>query len=90
MFEPVHGSAPDIAGRGVANPIGQIWTAAMMLDHLGEEEAARAIVDAIEAHVEDGSVVTRDLGGEATTAAVAAALVDRVGSSVPVADTGSR
>ena len=81
MFEPVHGSAPDIAGQGIANPIGQTWTAAMMLDHLGETEAARQIVAAIEAHVADGTVVTRDLGGDATTDAVAAALVDRVGQA---------
>ncbi len=81
MFEPVHGSAPDIAGQGIANPIGQTWTAAMMLDHLGETEAARQIVAAIEAHVLDGTVVTRDLGGDATTGAVAAALVDRVGQA---------
>lgn len=78
MFEPVHGSAPDIAGKGVANPIGQTWTAAMMLDHLGEQEAARAIVGAIEAHVVEGTLLTQDLGGDATTDAVAKALVDRV------------
>ena len=48
MFEPVHGSAPDIAGRGIANPIGQIWSGAMMLEHLGHEDAARAIEGAIE------------------------------------------
>ena len=48
MFEPVHGSAPDIAGKGIANPIGQIWSGAMMLDHLGHPDAAQAIVDAIE------------------------------------------
>ncbi len=49
LFEPVHGSAPDIAGKGVANPIGQIWSGAMMLEHLGEVDAARAVVKAIEA-----------------------------------------
>src|SRR5260370_36552785 len=49
MFEPVHGSAPDIFGRNIANPIGQIWSGAMMLDHLGNPDAARAIVAAIEA-----------------------------------------
>ena len=48
MFEPVHGSAPDIAGQGIANPIGQIWSGAMMLEHLGETEAAAAIIKAIE------------------------------------------
>ncbi|MDG2033814.1 MAG: tartrate dehydrogenase [Rhodospirillales bacterium] len=67
MFEPVHGSAPDIAGRGIANPIGQIWSGAMMLDHLGEPAAAAAIVDAIEIVLEDGTCRTRDMGGQATT-----------------------
>jgi tartrate dehydrogenase/decarboxylase/D-malate dehydrogenase len=67
MFEPVHGSAPDIAGRGVANPIGQIWSGAMMLDHLGEREAARAIVAAIEKVLEESGVKTPDMGGNAGT-----------------------
>jgi tartrate dehydrogenase/decarboxylase/D-malate dehydrogenase len=74
MFEPVHGSAPDIAGKGLANPIAQIWTGAMMLEHLGEAEAARAIVAAIERVVKDGKVLTRDLGGTASTAAVGEAV----------------
>ena len=68
MFEPVHGSAPDIAGRGIANPIGQIWSGAMMLDHLGESGAARAIEGAIESVLADGKHRTPDLGGAATTA----------------------
>ncbi len=67
MFEPVHGSAPDIAGRGIANPIGQIWSGAMMLDHLGEPEAAAAIVKAIEKVVADKSLLTPDMGGKANT-----------------------
>ena len=67
LFEPVHGSAPDIAGKGVANPIGQIWAGAMMLDHLGEPDAARAIVTAIEAALSDAACRTADLGGTATT-----------------------
>ena len=67
MFEPVHGSAPDIAGRGIANPIGQIWSGAMMLDHLGEAEAAATVVRAIETVLEAGAVQTPDLGGTATT-----------------------
>jgi len=78
MFEPVHGSAPDIAGQGVANPIAQVWTAAMMLEHLEEGEAAAALVGAIEAQLAEGTVVTRDLGGDAMTAAVVEALVRRV------------
>ena len=67
MFEPVHGSAPDIAGRGIANPIGQIWSGAMMLDHLGHPDAARAIVKAIETVIAEGKTLTRDLGGNAPT-----------------------
>ena len=67
MFEPVHGSAPDIAGKAIANPIAQIWTGAMMLDHLGHADAGRAVVAAIERVVEEGKVLTRDLGGTAST-----------------------
>jgi tartrate dehydrogenase/decarboxylase/D-malate dehydrogenase len=67
MFEPVHGSAPDIAGRGVANPIGTLWSAQMMLEFLGEAAAAQALMNAIEA-VTGAKILTRDLGGEATTA----------------------
>jgi tartrate dehydrogenase/decarboxylase/D-malate dehydrogenase len=74
MFEPVHGSAPDIAGKGLANPIAQIWTGAMMLEHLGEAEAARAVVAAIERVVKEGTVLTRDLGGTASTTAVGEAI----------------
>jgi tartrate dehydrogenase/decarboxylase/D-malate dehydrogenase len=78
VFEPVHGSAPDIAGQGIANPVGQIWSAAMMLEHLGESEAAAAIVKAIEQTLADAKTRTRDLGGTADTVAagkaVAAAL----------------
>ena len=68
MFEPVHGSAPDIAGRGIANPIAQIWSGAMMLEHLGHPEAAQAIVDAFTSVLGDGRLLTRDLGGQASTA----------------------
>lgn len=67
LFEPVHGSAPDIAGKGIANPIGQIWAGAMMLDHLGYAEAAAGIVAAIETVVSDTATRTRDLGGKANT-----------------------
>jgi tartrate dehydrogenase/decarboxylase/D-malate dehydrogenase len=74
MFEPVHGSAPDIAGKGIANPIAQIWTGAMMLDHLGHPDAARAVVGAIERVVADATVLTRDLGGEASTSQVGQAI----------------
>jgi tartrate dehydrogenase/decarboxylase/D-malate dehydrogenase len=74
LFEPVHGSAPDIAGQGVANPIGQIWTAAMMLDHLGEPEAARAIEGAIEQVLASAETRTRDLGGKLGTEACGKAI----------------
>ena len=67
MFEPVHGSAPDIAGQGIANPIGQIWSGAMMLDHLGHPDAAAAIVAAIERVLKDKGRLTRDMGGRAST-----------------------
>jgi tartrate dehydrogenase/decarboxylase / D-malate dehydrogenase len=66
-FEPVHGSAPDIAGRGIANPIGQIWSAAMMLDHLGHAEAARAVEAAIAMVLKESDVKTPDMGGKANT-----------------------
>ncbi|NQU62319.1 MAG: tartrate dehydrogenase [Rhodospirillales bacterium] len=74
MFEPVHGSAPDIAGQGIANPIGQIWSGAMMLDHLGQTEASDAIVKAIEKVLKDSDVKTPDMGGKATTAELGQAI----------------
>ncbi len=76
MFEPVHGSAPDIAGKGIANPIAQIWTAAMMLEHLGHQDAADAILVAIEKVIAEGKAVTRDLGGKASTSEAGKAVVD--------------
>ncbi len=66
LFEPVHGSAPDIAGRHIANPVGQIWSGAMMLEHLGHADAAQAIVKAIETVLQEGPR-TRDIGGTAST-----------------------
>jgi tartrate dehydrogenase/decarboxylase/D-malate dehydrogenase len=78
LFEPVHGSAPDIAGKGVANPVGQIWAAALMLDHLGEIEAAGAVVRAIEEVLGLPRFRTRDLGGEATTRECGQAIIDAV------------
>ncbi|MCA0418861.1 MAG: tartrate dehydrogenase, partial [Proteobacteria bacterium] len=68
--------APDIAGKGIANPIGQIWSAAMMLDHLGEPEAAAAIVRAIEAVLAKPDYRTRDLGGTASTVECGKAIAD--------------
>lgn len=75
MFEPVHGSAPDIAGKGIANPIGQIWSGAMMLEHLGEQAAADRIVKAIEQVLQNKNSLTPDMGGNATTESLAAAIV---------------
>jgi tartrate dehydrogenase/decarboxylase/D-malate dehydrogenase len=74
MFEPIHGSAPDIAGRGLANPIGAIWAAAQMLDHLGHRDLHDRILGAIERVVKTGTVRTPDLGGTASTAQVADAV----------------
>jgi tartrate dehydrogenase/decarboxylase / D-malate dehydrogenase len=78
LFEPVHGSAPDIAGKGIANPIGQIWSAAMMLDHLGEPEAAADILRAIEAVLGKAAYRTRDLGGKADTIECGKAIADAI------------
>lgn len=78
MFEPVHGSAPDIAGKKICNPIGQIWSGAMMLEHLGEGEAAAAIVTAIEKLLSEGGPRTRDMGGQAGTEEVGKALAEMV------------
>ncbi|AXB44977.1 tartrate dehydrogenase [Amycolatopsis albispora] len=76
MFEAVHGSAPDIAGQGIANPVAQVLAGAMMLDHLGEAAAARAINSAVEKVLADGSVATPDLGGSATTTDLGSAIAD--------------
>ena len=78
LFEPVHGSAPDIAGRGVANPIGQIWSAALMLKHLGHADAHDAILKAIEAVLSpaSGAPLTPDLGGTASTTDVGKAVTE--------------
>jgi len=78
MFEPVHGSAPDIAGRFICNPIGQIWSAALMLEHLGETEAGNAIVAAIETLLRDSGPKTRDMGGQAGTKDVGNAIAQLV------------
>jgi tartrate dehydrogenase/decarboxylase / D-malate dehydrogenase len=78
LFEPVHGSAPDIAGQGIANPIGQIWSGAMMLDHLGERDAANAIVAAIEHVLHERTLRTRDLGGNADTKTSGKAIADAI------------
>ena len=78
MFEPVHGSAPDIAGEGVANPIGAMWTGAMMLGHLGEREAEARLMGALESVLPDPAARTRDLGGTATMRDCEAAVIARL------------
>jgi tartrate dehydrogenase/decarboxylase/D-malate dehydrogenase len=75
MFEPVHGSAPDIAGKGIANPIAQIWSISMMMDHLNQTEMARLILDAIEEVLIEGKTATLDLGGKASTVEMGDAVV---------------
>jgi tartrate dehydrogenase/decarboxylase/D-malate dehydrogenase len=75
MFEPVHGSAPDIAGKGIANPLGAIWAGALMLENLGKARAARILMEAMEAVLAAGEVRTRDLGGSASTDEVAEAVI---------------
>ena len=82
MFEPVHGSAPDIAGKGIANPIGAIWAGAMMLEHLGEAEAAQLVVRSLEETCRQGTVFTRDLGGVASTQDFAKATIQAMRQSV--------
>jgi len=76
LFEPVHGSAPDIAGKNIANPVGQIWSAAMMLDHLGEHDAARGIEAAIETVLKEPKLRTGDLKGPADTITCGKAIAD--------------
>jgi tartrate dehydrogenase/decarboxylase/D-malate dehydrogenase len=78
MFEPVHGSAPDIAGKGIANPIGQIWSGAMMLRHLGAAEAADAVDSAIAATLASSKIRTPDIGGNSTTQDVGEAIAKQV------------
>jgi tartrate dehydrogenase/decarboxylase/D-malate dehydrogenase len=78
MFEPIHGSAPDIAGKGIANPVGSIWSGAIMLEHLGEPEAAKAIISGIEAATASG-LKTLDLGGNAKTQEIAEAIIKHIG-----------
>ena len=78
LFEPVHGSAPDIAGKGIANPIGQIWSGAMMLEHLGHPEAAQGIMTAIEVVLTEPKLRTGDLGGTADTVTCGKAIAEAI------------
>lgn len=86
MFEPIHGSAFDIMGKGLANPVGTFWSCVMLLEHLGEHTAAGQLMQAIEAVTADASLHTRDLGGQATTAQVTEAVCSRfAGAARPLA-----
>jgi len=78
MFEPIHGSAPDIAGKGIANPIGAIWAGALMLDHLGRRDLHDRVVSAIERVVAGGTIRTPDLGGTSTTKEMADAITREI------------
>ena len=78
LFEPVHGSAPDIAGKGIANPIGQIWSGALMLDHLGEKEAAKSILNSIEKTLSAKENRTKDLHGSSNTVQCAKAVLSNI------------
>ena len=78
MFEPVHGSAPDIAGRNIANPIGMIWSGAMMLEHLGHPEAAALIMAAIEDTLKQPAAMTPDMGGKASTTELGKAIAEKI------------
>jgi tartrate dehydrogenase/decarboxylase/D-malate dehydrogenase len=79
LFEPVHGSAPDIAGRGIANPVGQIWSVAMMLEHIGEDDAAAAVIRGIEQVLASPAGRTADLAGSADTVACGKAIASEIG-----------
>jgi len=83
MFEPVHGSAPDIAGKGIANPIGQVWSGALMLRHLGAEEAADAVEKAIADTLSESKTRTPDIGGNASTEEMAEAIARKIAQAVP-------
>lgn len=77
MFEPVHGSAPDIVGKGIANPIGQIWTAKLMLDSFGEEELGNLLLQSIET-VTNSGILTPDVGGKHSTEDVTSAIISQI------------
>ena len=78
MFEPTHGSAPDISGKGVANPMAQILTAAMMVRHLGHDKLATEIEKSVLKVLSDGEIVTPDLGGDASTSEVGNAIINNL------------
>lgn len=78
MFEPIHGSAPDIAGKGLANPMAALWSASQLLHFLGCEHRAAALLSAVEGVLSEGSILTPDLGGSVTTARVSDAVLSRL------------
>jgi len=75
LFEPVHGSAPDIAGKGIANPMATFWAVSLLLEFLGQQMAARLLMHAVEQVIGEGKILTPDLGGVATTGAVTEAVI---------------
>ena len=89
MFEAVHGSAPDIAGKGIANPIAQIWSAALMLDHLGKADLSKIIINAIEDVLLEGKIKTADIGGNATTEQMGKAIVEKIQERYVIEKMGS-
>ncbi len=89
MFEPIHGSAFDIMGKGLANPVGTFWSCVMMLEHLGEMDAARVLMQAIETITADVNLHTRDLGGRATTAQVTHAVCELLAAGAGTRQTRS-
>jgi len=78
MFEPIHGSAPDIAGQGISNPMASVWAVSQMLDFFGHEDWGKKVLDAIEAVLEDGLIRTPDLGGDSSTSMVGDAIVEKL------------
>ena len=78
MFEPVHGSAPDIVDQGVSNPLATIFSGAMMLDHLGESSSSKIIQSAVEQLIKEGNILTKDLGGTSSTSKVGDSVVDYI------------
>ena len=78
MFEPIHGSAPDIAGKGIANPVGTFWAIAMMLEHLKLDQEAALLMKAMEKVLEEGVVRTPDIGGTAKTGEVTQAIINEI------------
>ncbi len=81
MFEPVHGSAPDIAGKNIANPIAAFWTAQMLLEHLGETDASNLLMTTIEKLTADKKILTRDLGGKASTTEMTEQIIQLIKST---------